>query len=95
MELVGNILAWIAVGIVAGGLARLLVPGRDPMGCLGTMLLGMAGALVGGIVWALAFGGNIRDRIDGAGIFLSTIGAIIVLLIGRMFRRPADPAHKH
>lgn len=80
-----NILSWILFGLVVGAIARLLVPGRDPMGCLGTILLGVAGSVVGGFLASLLFTG-FRDRFEPAGFLGAIIGGVIVLLIGRRFR---------
>ena len=44
-----GILGWIVVGLIAGGIAKLLMPGKDPGGCIVTILLGIAGALAGGL----------------------------------------------
>ena len=53
-----NILSWILVGLVAGIIAKLLMPGRDPGGCIITILLGIAGALLGGFLMGIfGFGG--------------------------------------
>lgn len=71
-----SIIAWLIIGLIAGGLARLLVPGRDPMGLLATMVLGIVGSLVGGFLARALLGDS-----DGVGLFGSTIGAVIVLLI--------------
>lgn len=78
----GFIIAMLIVGLVAGYLARLLVPGRDPMSVGQTLLLGLVGSFVGGFLgWAI-FG---VDRADGAlqpaGIVGSIIGGVIALLI--------------
>jgi uncharacterized membrane protein YeaQ/YmgE (transglycosylase-associated protein family) len=72
-----GIIGWIIVGLIAGALARLLVPGRDPMGILGTLILGLAGALVGGFLADVLFDDT------AIGIVGSTVGAIIVLLVYR------------
>lgn len=72
---------WLIVGLIAGALARLLVPGKDPMGVLGTMVLGLVGSLVGGFLANLVFDGNID--IAASGIIGSVIGAVIALLIYR------------
>ncbi|HSV64695.1 MAG TPA: GlsB/YeaQ/YmgE family stress response membrane protein [Mycobacteriales bacterium] len=74
----------LIIGLIAGALARLLVPGRDPMGILGTIVLGVVGSLVGGFLGNLIFkhSGN-RFDLTFAGILGSVIGAIIVLLIWR------------
>lgn len=69
-----GIIGWLILGLAAGAIARLLVPGRDPMGWGGTLLLGMAGALLGGFLADLLFAD------DSVGLVGSVIGAIIVLL---------------
>lgn len=69
-------IAWLLVGLVAGLLARLIVPGRDPMGLLATLVLGLVGSVVGGFLAHVLFGDN-----NGVGLIGATIGAIIVLLI--------------
>ena len=69
-----GIIGWLIVGLIAGGLARLLVPGRDSMGLLGTLVLGLVGSLVGGFLADLLFDDT------AVGIIGSTIGAVIVLL---------------
>lgn len=69
------------IGLIAGALARFLVPGRDPMGFLGTAVLGIVGSFVGGILWTLITEGTLE--LQTSGIIGSIIGAIIVLLIYR------------
>jgi uncharacterized membrane protein YeaQ/YmgE (transglycosylase-associated protein family) len=80
------IIVLLVVGLLAGALARLLVPGPDPMSLPGTWLLGVLGSFVGGFLGYLLFG---RDLDDGAvqvsGIIGSILGAIILLLIWRAF----------
>ena len=74
----------IVVGLIAGAVARLLVPGRDPIGILGTILLGIAGSFVGGFVWNLIeYHRFAPHHYHMAGIIGSIIGAIIVLLLLR------------
>lgn len=72
------IIGWLIIGIVAGFLARLLVPGRDSMGLLGTLILGLVGSVVGGFLAHALFNDN-----DGVGLVGSVVGAIIVLLVYR------------
>lgn len=74
-----TIIGFIIVGIVAGFLARLLVPGRDPMGFLATVVLGMVGALVGGFLADALFDD------ESIGWFGATVGAVIVLLVWNAF----------
>ena len=80
--MLGLILSIIVVGLIAGALARLLVPGRQDLSIPMTILLGIVGSFVGGFLGHLIFG---RDSGSGflqpAGIIGSVIGAVIVLLI--------------
>ena len=76
-----GLIVFLIVGLIAGFIARALVPGPDPMGWLGTMILGIIGSFVGGTRAALIFGGTLD--ISAAGLIGSIIGSIIVLLIWR------------
>ncbi|HEV8230536.1 MAG TPA: GlsB/YeaQ/YmgE family stress response membrane protein [Candidatus Limnocylindria bacterium] len=76
-----GLIAFLLVGLVAGFIARALVPGPDPMGWLGTLVLGIIGSLVGGTLAALIWGGTLE--ISASGIIGSIVGSIIVLLIWR------------
>jgi uncharacterized membrane protein YeaQ/YmgE (transglycosylase-associated protein family) len=76
-----NVVWWLLIGLVAGALARLLVPGRDPMGIGGTLVLGLVGSLIGGFLGDLLDRGN--DDLSPAGLLGSVIGAIVALLIYR------------
>jgi uncharacterized membrane protein YeaQ/YmgE (transglycosylase-associated protein family) len=68
-----GVLGWILFGVIVGAIAKLLMPGRDPGGIIVTMLLGIAGAVLGGFLGrALGwYGPN-----DGAGFFMSLVGAV-------------------
>ena len=87
MEIIG----FLIIGLIAGLLARLLVPGRDPMGLLATMVLGIAGAFLAGFLARVLF----NDQ-DGVQLLGSVIGAVIVLLIWRAFvaRRQSSFGHR-
>ncbi len=84
MELIWFIIVLLVVGLIVGAIARLLVPGRDPMGLLGTAVLGVVGSFIGGFLGYILLG---RDAKDGAlqpAQFLgSLIGAVIALLVWR------------
>ena len=75
------ILTWIIVGAIVGVIARFLVPGPDPLGWVGTIVLGIVGSFVGGFLANLIFAG--QASVQPAGWIGSIIGAIIVLLIWR------------
>jgi uncharacterized membrane protein YeaQ/YmgE (transglycosylase-associated protein family) len=81
-------LYWILLGLLAGTLAKFLVPGRDPSGCIITVLLGMVGAFIGGVIgtW-LGWGSVSQGSFDARSIGLATLGAIVLLVAGRMIRR--------
>ena len=80
-----SLIAWLIVGLIAGALARLIMPGRDPMGIFMTILLGIVGSIVGGLVsWAIWPAE--RGDFPRAGLLLSILGAIIVLWIYRMVK---------
>ncbi len=76
-----GLIVFLIVGLIAGFIARALVPGPDPMGWLGTMILGIVGSFVGGTLAALLFGGTLD--VSPTGLIGSVIGAIVVLLIWR------------
>lgn len=79
-----GILGWIVIGLIAGGIAKLLMPGKDPGGCIITILLGIAGALLAGFV-----GKSIGWYNEGeaAGFLAAIVGAFIILFIYRLVMR--------
>ncbi len=79
-------LYWILFGLLAGTLAKFLVPGRDPSGCIITILLGIVGAFIGGFLGNLITGRGV-DGLSIWSILLSIVGALILLWIYRMTTR--------
>lgn len=76
--------AWIVIGLLAGAIAKIVTPGRDPGGCLMTIVIGIAGAVLAGFLgqqlgW---YGAG-----EGAGFLAAILGAILILLIYRLFAR--------
>jgi uncharacterized membrane protein YeaQ/YmgE (transglycosylase-associated protein family) len=74
-----SILAWIVVGLVAGAIAKLLMPGNDPGGIIVTILLGIAGAIVGGFIAVALNISNGVDDFDFGTIVLAVLGAMLLL----------------
>ncbi|HEY2990137.1 MAG TPA: GlsB/YeaQ/YmgE family stress response membrane protein [Candidatus Binatia bacterium] len=77
-----SILGWIVFGLIVGIVAKLLTPGRDPGGFIVTILIGIAGALIGGFVGRAI--GLYREG-DPVGFLMAVVGSIILLLLYRMF----------
>jgi uncharacterized membrane protein YeaQ/YmgE (transglycosylase-associated protein family) len=77
-------IAWIIIGGLAGAVAKLLMPGRDPGGCIVTVLLGIAGALLAGFL-GQAMG--LESAMNGAGFIGAIVGAFVILLIYRLILR--------
>ena len=78
-----GIVGWIVFGLIVGVIAKLLMPGRDPGGMIVTILLGIAGALLGGFI-GQAIG--LYGPEDPAGFFMSLLGAVALLFLYRMMR---------
>lgn len=77
-----GILAWIVVGLIAGLLGKLIMPGDDPGGIIVTILIGIVGAFIGGFVMNLLGFGNVSG-FNIYSILVATLGAIILLAIYR------------
>lgn len=84
--MLGLIISLIIIGLIAGAIARLLVPGRDPIGIGGTILLGIVGSFIGGFLGYLLFHHDQHQGfIQPSGIIGSIVGSVIALLIYRHF----------
>lgn len=84
MEVMG-LLSWIVFGLIAGILAKFLMPGKDPGGCIITVVIGVVGALLGGFIatW-LGFGGI--SGFDWRSLLIAVLGAMLLLLLWRLIR---------
>ena len=88
-----GILLWILFGLIAGVIAKLLMPGRDPGGWIVTILLGIAGAFVGGFIGRAIWGSTGVTGFDAGSLGLAVLGAIVLLFLYRMIvgrRRTGD-----
>ncbi len=79
-----GLISWLVVGLVAGVLAKLIMPGEDPGGFLATIFIGMFGALVGGLIVGV-FGGTGVSGINVWSVLVATLGAIVLLAVFRVF----------
>jgi uncharacterized membrane protein YeaQ/YmgE (transglycosylase-associated protein family) len=80
METIGAIIGWAVFGLIVGLIARLLMPGPQPLGLVMTMILGIVGSLLGGFVSWL-FAGGPDEPFHAAGWIMSILGAVLVLWI--------------
>lgn len=82
-----SILSWILFGLIAGAVAKFIMPGKDPGGCLGTVVIGIAGALLGGFIstelldWGTVTGWNWRS------FAIAVAGSLLLLLVYRLIAR--------
>jgi uncharacterized membrane protein YeaQ/YmgE (transglycosylase-associated protein family) len=81
-----GILAWIVLGLIAGALAKLLMPGKDGGGWIITMVLGIAGAFVGGYLGSLLGIGGAADGVNLVSIVTATAGAFLLLFIYKLIK---------
>ena len=80
-----GILSWIILGLIAGAIAKLLMPGRDPGGWIVTMLLGIVGAFIGGFIGRALWGSEGVNGVNMGSIGLAVLGAVVLLLLYRLF----------
>lgn len=81
-----GILSWIILGLIAGALAKWIMPGRDPGGFIVTTLIGIAGAFVGGYLGAFFGFGGVADLSIGS-IVTAMVGALVLLFLYRLIRK--------
>ena len=75
-----GVIGWVVIGLLAGGIAKFLMPGRDPGGCIITILLGIAGALLAGFIGKAV---GWYDDGEAAGFLAAIVGAFVILFIYR------------
>ena len=79
-----GILAWIILGLIAGAIAKAIMPGRDPGGFIVTALIGIVGAVIGGFIGNMLFGIGGVSGVDIRSILIAVVGALLLLWIYRM-----------
>lgn len=83
-----GIISWIVLGLVAGFIAKLILPGRDPGGFIVTGVIGIFGGVIGGFVGTLLGLGSV-DGLNIGSIVLAVVGAMILLVVYRMMKKGA------
>jgi uncharacterized membrane protein YeaQ/YmgE (transglycosylase-associated protein family) len=88
-----GILSWILFGLLAGGIAKLILPGKDPGGCLVTIVIGVIGSVIGGFLGTRVFHFGKVEGFDIRSLGIAILGSIVLLLIYRLafFRKPEKP----
>ena len=86
-----NILSWVLLGLVAGGIAKLIMPGKDPGGCLVTIGIGVLGALLGGFLGTTVFRWGTVTGFDLKSVGIAVAGSIVLLVVYRLLVRPRAP----
>lgn len=79
-------LAWIALGLIAGAIAKMLMPGRDPGGCVMTILIGIVGALLGGWLSTMLGFGGLGGGLDWRNLVIAVLGSVVLLALWRLMR---------
>ena len=89
-----NVFAWILFGLLAGGIAKFIMPGKDPGGCLLTIIIGIVGSLIGGFIGTRVFGLGPVTSFNLQSLGLAILGAFLLLLVFRVFivrKTPREP----
>ena len=87
-----NVLTWILFGLVAGSIAKFIMPGKDPGGCLLTIIIGIVGSLIGGFLGSRVLGLGPVTGFNLESLGLAILGAVLLLLVFRLLiaRRPPE-----
>jgi uncharacterized membrane protein YeaQ/YmgE (transglycosylase-associated protein family) len=81
-----GIIAWIVLGLIAGAIAKWIMPGNDPGGCVITIIIGVVGALLGGYLSTLLGFGGLTGDLDFRSLIIAVLGSIVLLAIWRLIR---------
>jgi uncharacterized membrane protein YeaQ/YmgE (transglycosylase-associated protein family) len=81
-----GILSWIFLGLIAGAIAKFVMPGKDPGGIIVTIVIGIVGAIVGGFLGQFIGLGKV-ESFDLGGIVIATIGAVLLLIVYRLLSK--------
>jgi len=81
-----GLIAWIVLGLIAGALAKWIMPGQDPGGCVITIIIGVVGALLGGYLSTLLGFGGLTGDLDWRSLIIAVLGSMVLLAIWRLLR---------
>jgi uncharacterized membrane protein YeaQ/YmgE (transglycosylase-associated protein family) len=81
-----NVFTWVLLGLLAGGIAKLIFPGKDPGGCLVTMGIGIVGALLGGLLGTTVFGWGTVTGFNLKSLGIAIVGSLVLLAIFRLIQ---------
>ncbi|MFF4536745.1 GlsB/YeaQ/YmgE family stress response membrane protein [Streptomyces aureus] len=90
-----GIIAWILIGLLAGAIAKLLLPGKDPGGIIVTMLIGVAGGLLGGWLGKVVFGVDSIDGFFDLSTWIAAIAGSLILLVLYRVLTGNSRSHRH
>jgi len=82
-----NVISWIVLGGLAGAIAKLIMPGKDPGGLIVTVLIGIGGAILGGFISTQVGYGTVTGAFDQTSLIIATGGSLIILALHRMLKR--------
>lgn len=85
-----NLISWAVFGLIAGGLAKWIMPGKDPGGCFVTTLIGIGGALLGGWLSSTILGFEVDGKWNVAGFVSAIVGGLIILFIWKKLFKPKN-----
>jgi uncharacterized membrane protein YeaQ/YmgE (transglycosylase-associated protein family) len=81
-----GLIAWIVLGLIAGAIAKWIMPGNDPGGCIITIVIGVVGALLGGYLSTLLGFGGLTGDLDFRSLIIAVLGSVVLLAIWRLLR---------
>ena len=79
-----SLIGWIVLGLLAGAIAKWVMPGPDPGGCIVTAVIGVVGALLGGWLSTLLGFGGLTGRLDWRNLIIAVLGSIVLLAVWRL-----------
>ena len=82
-----NVVSWILLGLLAGGIAKLIFPGKDPGGCLVTIAIGILGAVIGGFLGTTLFDWGTVSGFDLKSLGIAIAGSLVLLALFRLLTR--------